>query len=376
MKRGTRLFAPLLIMTVVALLAGCAAPTPTHPHTAGTPTPSRTPAAASAPGSRVPIGCADLLGTSNVRALAGANASVELDERSAPTSLTEIAQQQYGGEECVWDGDATGTSATPSAYLSLDVAPDAKADFETAFTALMSSTASDPALRYTQNIAGDESGLWCAADLDVLGADAPSLTCDAEMLVDDYWVSIGIGNIAGITRSQLTDGLTASLRRIASGLHAAGAPKTTAWRPPETTPPAFCSDLASTATVRAIMGAPDLAVYPAGTWTVYASRVGLDGRHALCYWSSPTAGTVDVELLAGGAWGIPGLKPNLGDSVVQSVSPVTVPGATSALLGCGSGSCTAFLAVGPTAVELGFDDLGARKDVPALTAFAKAIAAS
>jgi hypothetical protein len=324
----------------------------------------------------VPVGCADLLGMPNVQALAGASEKVEQDERSKPTSLTDIAQQQYGAEDCIWDGNATGTDTTAGAYLRVDVAPEAKAEFGNQFTTLMSTTTNTPHSPATENVAGDESGFWCATNLDILGSDAPSLTCDAEMLVDDYWVSIEIGDVSGITRAQLTDGLTASLRHIASGLHTFGAPKTIAWRPPETTPPAFCSDSASTATVRAIMGAPSLAVYPTGTWSIYASRIGLDGRHALCYWTSQTAGSVDVELLAGGSWAIPGFKPVFGDSIVQSVSPATVPGATSALLGCDSGSCSAFLAVGPTAVMLDFDDLGAAKDIPALSAFAKAIAAS
>jgi hypothetical protein len=43
-------------------------------------------------------------------------------------------------------------------------------------------------------------------------------------------------------------------------------------------------------------------------------------------------------------------------------------------LGCDSGFCEAFLAVGPTAVGLGFLDPGASKEIPALAAFAKAIA--
>jgi hypothetical protein len=376
--RGARAFiraAP--IVAIVLVLAGCAAPTPPPKRTATpTPTPTSAPKTAITPGSRVPVGCADLLGTSNVQALAGASAKVEQDERSAPTSLTEIAQQQYGAEDCIWDGNATGTDATPGAYLSVDVAPEATAEFGNQFTTLMSTTTSTPHSPATENVAGDESGFWCATDLDILGSDAPSLTCDAEMLVDDYWVSIGIGDVSGITRAQLTDGLTASLQHIASGLQAAGAPKTIAWRAPETTPPAFCSDPASTATVRAIVGAASLAVYPAGTRSIYASQIGLDGRDVLCYWTSPTAGSVDVELLAGGSWAIPEFKPVFGDSFVQSASPVTVPGASSSLLGCDSGFCAAFLAVGTTAVELDFDDLGAGKDIPALTAFAKAIAAT
>jgi hypothetical protein len=322
------------------------------------------------------VGCADLLGSTTVLALAGVNAKILQDENSAPSNMQSIAQQQYGAEDCVWDGEYTGVGTSTGAYLSVSIAPGAKAAFESQFSELMATTTGPSHPAATENVAGDQSGYWCATDPDILGADQPSLTCDAEMLVGDYWVGINLGNVSGRTGTQLMEGLATALKHIASALNTAGAPKTILWRSPETIPPAFCSDSASTATVRAIMGAPSLAVYPAGKWSVSASRIGLDGRHAVCYWTSPTAGSVDVELLAGGSWAIPGFKPVLGDSVVQSVSPVTVPGAASALLGCDSGSCSAFLAVGPTAVELDFDDLGASKDIPALTAFAKAIAAS
>lgn len=324
----------------------------------------------------MPPGCAELLDFANVQALAGQNAKVEQDEHSAPTRILPIAQLQYGAEGCIWDGESTGAGTTPGSSLSVTVAPDAKVEFGTRFAELMTATTSSPHPAATENVAGDESGFWCATDLDALGEDGPSLICDAEMLVGDYWVSIEIGNVSGFTRAQLTAGLATAMSDIATRLVAAG-PAPAQWVAPATTPPGFCTDSNNTASVRTILGDQTLAAYPAEGRSVYAATIGLLGRDAYCSWTSPTYGSLDVELLAGGSWVFPGFAPVApGDSIVQSYAPVTVAGVSSALMGCAEGGCEAFLAVGTTMVQIDMDDLGRAKDLAVLAAFAKAIAAS
>jgi hypothetical protein len=149
----------------------------------------------------VPLGCTDLVGASNVQSLAGANAKVEQDEHSAPTNLLDIAQLQYGAEDCVWDGSYAVPGSTLGAYLRVDVAPDGKSDFESQFTNLMASLPNLPHAAAVENVAGDQSGFWCANDLETLGTDGPSRTCDTEMIVDDYWISIDVGDVIGTDTS-------------------------------------------------------------------------------------------------------------------------------------------------------------------------------
>jgi hypothetical protein len=84
---------------------------------------------------------------------------------------------------------------------------------------------------------------------------------------------------------------------------------------------------------------------------------------------------VSFELLAGGSWAFPGFAPvAAGDDVVQSYLPVTVAGASSALLGVGEGQAEAYLAVGTTAAFVSMPDSGAAHDLTVLAAFAKLIA--
>jgi hypothetical protein len=122
---------------------------------------------------------------------------------------------------------------------------------------------------------------------------------------------------------------------------------------------------------------PGLTVYPSGERSFDAATIALEGRDIDCMWSDPAEGSVYVELLAGGSWVFPGWKPTPAiDSVVDSYAPVTVPGASSAVMGTGEGSCEAYLAVGTTTVDISMNDLGTAKNITALAAFAKAIAAS
>jgi hypothetical protein len=213
-------------------------------------------------------------------------------------------------------------------------------------------------------------------DVDALGADYNLPICDAEMLISNYWVSIQVSTVNGLSRPQLTAGLAKAMIDVAARLATAG-PAPMKWVAPAATPPGFCTDSTSTASVQSIVGDRKLVAYPMGPSNVYASTIGLVGRDARCMWSDPQGGAVDIELLAGGSWVFPGFAPIApGDSIIRSYAPMTVPGASSAVMGSGEGSCEAYLAVGTTAVEISMNDLGATRNIAALAAFAKAIAAS
>jgi len=363
------------VFVLLALLAGCAPAVPTPTHTAARATPSPSPSTASAPGSRVPLGCSGLLDASSWQALAGTGAKVDLDENTAPANLASTAQAQYGALTCDWDGTTTASASNPGSELTVVVAPDAKTGFDSRFAAIMADQTQTTHPAAIQNIAGTQSGYWCGTDLDALGADADLPICDAEMLVSNYWVSVQVGTVTGFTRPQLTAGLTAALIELAAKLKAAGPPPAQ-WTAPAT-PPGFCTSGASTATVRAIIGDPTLASDPPLAPTLYAQTIGLVGRDVSCAWTSAQSGAVSIELLAGGSWVFPGFTPKApSDSVIQGPYAATaIPGASSALLACTDDSCEAYLAIGTTAADI-YTPGGPAASKTWLAALVKAIAAS
>jgi hypothetical protein len=373
-----RIIRAVPIVALVALLAGCApAVLPTHAHSAAAPTSTPSPAPASAPGSRVPLGCAGLLGASSVQALAGTTAKVDRDENTPPTDIQSVAQLQYGALSCSWDG-ISGNPSSPGAELDIDIAPDAKAAFESRFVSIMADQSQNPHAAATENAAGDQSGYWCGTTIDALGADANIPDCDAEMLVGNYWVGIEVVAVNGLSREQLTTGLVTAMTEITGKLRAAG-PAPTQWAAPATTPPGFCTDSTSTTSVRSIVGDATLAAAKAPVTSIDASTVGLDGPSARCAWNSKSYGYLELYLLGGGSWGLPAISPaKSGDSPLagKAYASMTVAGATSAKMACAEGFCDAYLAVGTSAVEISYNDPGAAKNPVELGAFAKAIAAS
>lgn len=378
MKLSARRLGSLVAVAVVATvaLAGCAAPTPTPTqHHSASPKPTPTPTAAAASGSRVPLGCDDLLGTATVQSLAGASPNVDQDENSAPTDIWSAAQLQYGVLSCDWDGLASSSETVPGAELQVVVAPNAKSQFEDRFAAIMADQSFIDHPVATESVAGDQSGYWCATAVDALGADAFLPVCDAEMLVSNYWVSIRIGEANALTRPQLVAGVANAMTEVASRLSAAG-PAAAAWSGLSTAPPGFCAATSSTAVVRAILGDSSMAAYKVAQSDVYAWTIGLVGHLVQCAWSS-SSDSLTVSLLGGGSWIFPAFAPRaLGDSDIQSYSTVTVAGASSARLGCADGVCDSYLAVGSTAVEVTLSDVGATKNITELAALANAIAAS
>jgi hypothetical protein len=190
--------------------------------------------------------------------------------------------------------------------------------------------------------------------------------------------TIRLSALAPFTAASLGVGMDKSLASVAARLRAAGAPKATEWVAPASAPPGFCSDPGSTATVRTIFGGPSLSLYPTGTRTLDASRIALNGRDTSCTWTSPTAGTVDVELLAGGSWIFPTFAPVApSDSIIQGPYVSTViPGARAALLACsGDYSCEGYLAIGTTAADI-YTNTGQAGSKTELAALAMANAAS
>jgi hypothetical protein len=368
----------LAIAAATVLLAGCAAPrpAPTQLPSLTAPTPTRTPTAANAPGSRVPLQCADLLSEASWKALAGTAAKVDRDESTAPTNIESIALLQYGALSCDWDGTYTSSTSNPGSELQVVVAPDSKAEFVSRFAAIMADQTQSTHPTATENVAGDQSGYWCGMDVDALGADYNLPICDAEMLISNYWVSIQVSTVNGLSRPQLTAGLAKAMIDVAARLATAG-PAPMQWVAPAATPPGFCTDSTSTASVQTIVGDRKLVAYPMGPSDVYASTIGLVGRAARCMWSDPQGGEVDIDLLAGGSWAFPGFAPIApGDSIIRSYAPMTVPGVSSALVGCAGGGCDAYLVVGSTAVEINYNDPGAARNPALLAALAAAIAAS
>jgi hypothetical protein len=370
-------------VAVVLLVAGCTVPTATDqdlsPRLLPTPTVT-SPSRAEAPGSRVPLGCAELFSSAALDAIAGAKAVVQLDENSAPQGLLSIAQAQYGAQDCEWDGGVGIDPAGSGAHLSVDIAPEAGDAFAARFDALMTDQTYIGHPVATENVAGDRSGFWCANEIETLGADGPSHTCDAEMLVSGYWVSVNVGDVVGQTRAQLTDRLTTSLTRIAPALRAAASPQLP-WMLPASSPPGFCATDPSTSQVRAIVGDRTLQFQSgasASDWPAEAGTIGRVGREVTCDWAGNDK-RVDLELLAGGSWAISRMKPVGPVDAAWGRTPyrpLSVSGASAAVASCDGETCDAYLAVRTSAVEIVYPDPGTAKNPAVLAAFAAAIASS
>lgn len=372
--RGFVRLVPLIAL--VGLLAGCTAtapsPTSSPTHSAATPTATPTPVAASVPGSRVPLTCADVLGTGSLAAITGESPHVYHDEGTAPADVADIARDQYGALECTWFKQ---DSASAGAELQVDVAPDAESAFSSRFAAIMANQSPSKHPAATRNIAGDQSGFWCANDVDALGADANLPICDGELLVSGYWVGLEVDTVNGLSRPQLVESVPAAMKAIASRLEAAGTAPAQ-WVAPATTPPDFCTAPTSTAAVRSIFGDSTLGASKAAPFSTTASTIGLVGPYAACNWRSKTNGYVQVKVLAGGSWAFPAFVPiPTGDSgyTEKDFSTLTVAGTTSAKAACVDGGCDAFLAVGSSAVEVAFNDPGVARRATTLAAFAKAM---
>ncbi|HEY5319276.1 MAG TPA: hypothetical protein VIJ76_00220, partial [Galbitalea sp.] len=326
--------APLVVL--VAVLAGCAAPVPTPTHSSAGARPTPTATAAAHPGSRVPLKCADLFTPATVAALVGAPVTISRDESTPPAYLDDVANAQLGVLPCQWvGGDAFEAGYT--ANVSVYIAPDSSAGFVANLSADLAEHPAQSAPPIL-NSAGDKSGYWCEA----AGVSGDSPECRGQMLVGSYWVSVILSAVAPATAAIATANTQKILATVATRLRAAGSPKTTVWATSASTPPGFCTDPNATSQVRTIFAAPRLTLYPGGKRTFDASSIALDGLVAECNWTDPgcSSGTVDIELLAGGAWVFPGFAPVPSvDGFVRSYSPVTIPGASSALMGCDSGFC-------------------------------------
>ena len=323
----------------------------------------------------MPLGCAGLLGTSSLTAIAGDAPHIYHDQSTAPTSITDIAQDQYGALDCNWfQQDSTITGAE----LQVDVAPNAQSAFRSRFAAIMADQSLSTHPTATENIAGDQSGFWCANVVDGLGADSNLPICDGELLVSGYWVSIEVDTVNGLSRPQLVAAVPVAMKDIATRLEAAGAAPAQ-WIAPATTPPGFCAASTSTAIVRSIFGDSTLLPAPTPSESTTASTIGLVGPYAACDWGSNSYGYLQIRLLAGGSWAFPSFAPvPIGDSsfAAQDYSVLTVAGTTSAKVACVGGGCDAFLAVGSSAVEVAYNDPGVTKRASVLAAFAKALATS
>jgi hypothetical protein len=307
--------------------------------------------------------------------LAGSDAVVEHDENTPPAGLTSVAQLQYGALDCEWDGLADANA--PGSILDVSVAPDATAQFDRNFDAIMKNEIlGQPHPTAIEGVAGDKSGYWCLASVDLLGSDENLPVCDGEMLVGSYWVSVQVSTVNDLTRTQVITGLTALLSDAATKLASAGAAPPQ-WPAPGTTPPALCN-AKNTAAVRSIFGNTTWALGAGPTLTTNASSVGLVGVYAACRWDTPSSSGVYFGLVAGGSWSIASLKPRppIDSGIDGAYASISVSGASQAIESCGEGECDAYLGGGTTVVEVDFPDPGTAKRSSVLGAIMKVIAAS
>ena len=375
MKRIPLAVALLAATTLVLALSACAPAVHGTPssttHADGSAKPHPRPTQASVPAVRVPVKCSALFSDAAVSALIDSPVSVHRDASTIPVIMPDITQRQYGSLRCVWGGEVEDSGFVED--LTLDITPDAKAGFIANLSGF--SNENPPVVT---NSAGDQSVSGC-------DGSGGALSCVANMLVGNYWVTASLTNIEDTTLSQATSNtrIQQVLTTVAAALkNATAAP---AWVPPGSALPTFCSSGASTAQVNTALGVTDFAsVGEDEAETDAASYTQLAGTYTQCAWGTGSTTEpftfLEVAMLEGGAWIIPELpgQKNTENYTLDTYTALTVPGATAAAGDCSlsADSCEVALSIGSLLVVVDMDDPSTAQSSAALAAIVADIKAS
>jgi hypothetical protein len=368
------------VLFVCGLLAGCApaanGPTasPAAPAPSVSPAATPTPTPVAAPRIRVPLSCANVFTTSAVGALLGTTVKLAVDENTPPSDLDSIAQVQRGILTCTWGGKDKTDNGFDQA-LSVYVEPDATGDFTTNFSAVKNNFGKPVLGTY-----GDQSAYGCVAH--------GGLACGANVLVGSYWLTVDLHDLDAansVPKPKAVSRLKTVLDTTVKALHGAGA-ASPAWVAPAGGLLPFCAQSGNTTIVRKAFASKGLDAVSADPESgTDVSTIGEQGdSFAHCDWNQNVTDTnqnqetdVEVSILDGGIWSLPQLVADPPtEFYVGDYKPVSISGAQGAVLACNTADCDAIVGVGTNAVEIGFSDIGAKRDMASLTALVDAITAA
>jgi hypothetical protein len=310
-----------------------AEPAPSPTPTTAPPEPSAAPSTqpvGSTPQPYVPIDCATLATESSLTSLLRAP-ELGRDDGFVFTPR-EASLRQNGVLSCSW----TSTSETASAEFEVDIALDGPDSAE----GLAANRQGGGPLEV-----GDDSAMACR----------DGFTCFGTVVVGDYWIE------AGYTQSQTSGGETddlvgAQLGRLADVV-----------RPLEPRLPWVASDAAQRWAVTGdcttlALGTPLSTVFTDAGLDEVATEITPDGRNIIdatltadygCAWEVQAEGveypgSLGVQVAGGARWGYEGVRDYLTSGQGAdglSVTDVTVEGAESAFLSCGSSDAVCYLDV-------------------------------
>ena len=350
-RMGRNLAGLVVVVAAAVVLAACGAPMPV-PSGSGTHTAAPTAAPLTSPVPRFAVSCHDLVPDAVVTALTDSTVSYKAGPESAPADSTETAAREVGVLHCEWGGP-TKTDSSYDTGLTVDVLPDAAADFATAINFLTIDSS------YTVlDTVGDHSRYVCQA----YGVD---YSCTGQLLVDDAWADVGLqGQMTGITLAIADARMEQSMRAVASALR--NAPRTDPWA--TISAPAgfarFCANPAASEVVGSAVGRPGLVVQtreggqPSAVLDFARQRAGVE----TCVFGAPdgsTVGEVFLELVPGGTWAFSGFaaQPPT-DWYFGTAEQVAVAGADDAYLACNNADCRSYLSLAGSMVVIDFPAAG------------------
>lgn len=361
----SRLHPALLASVLVLVVAGCASPSPESPPPASSPSAGPEPESPELPRSALPLNCQELVTTEVVQSQLVDPVQVRVDEASAPMDLWDAALTQVGGLHCVWGGEHR-TDASYDTGLTIDVLPDAAAEFATWST----SPHSGEQLR---SAFGDDSVFWC---------DGTFTICRGDVLIGTYWLSLYLSDSRRpVTSDAATrQTLTTLLQPMIDAIRTAP-PARPLWVPPtESVEP--CSGNGRSE-IEAALGLPsdgfeswqvELGDYPDLT-NVALVRAKVAG----CRWvlATPTLSSypnsVDLTVLPGGAWVFPSYATQPPSwTLAGAGAPRTHPSVGTVYSACGDG-CHALLARNSALVNIGSTEMDAALFAPVVDGIAAAL---
>jgi hypothetical protein len=372
------LLAAVPIAALVIALAGCAPVAPTSTAApSGTPvavgtaaaTPTPTPTATAVPVVRIQTSCASLFASPDVANWANNRAvTLQNDGTGDPTDIYDAADRQRGILTCVWGG----TQKTDEDYdqgLTLTIVPDAAAEFESDIANIDAYLT--PAVKDT---AGTQSAYNCQNE-------KPGFSCNAEMLVGETWVGASLNTDDGlVTTATIKSRIQNILSTLATKLAAAPA-STAAWPIPDSTLPGFCSEPGMGSRLQVILGSARLTKAGSSPQGGAEDLSAGEPTFGSCNWNANGASAtrplyIGASILQGGSWLLPVLTADLPTPFYSGKdAPITIPGATQAVMGCGQGQCIITFSVGDDAYQVNVDDAGDAKTPATLAALVKLVSA-
>jgi hypothetical protein len=341
----------------IGLLSACSAPPAMSPTpSAGSPSAEPTSESSGQPESSLPITCEDVIPSDLVTAAFVTPVQLRFDENSTPTGIRGTTFVQGGGLSCLWGGEPSGTGFHEG--LRFDVVAASEAEFDAG------AWVQEGAVLDT---IGDRSVLACTLQT------AGGYTCNADLLVGEYWIDAFIGDGGeSPTAEHANETATDLLTQVAESVGSAGAPRPLWSAPSEAFDgESLCSDPAH---VAAAVGLDPTALsvvpnpFPAeGVQGIAESRTSV----VTCQWLSGETSVMLTTLQGGGWWAdLLAAAPPTDAPHYRAPVPIEVPGVDAAYLAGNDGGSVVILFTQGSAVSFDLRELDPALATAAAVAFA------